>query len=97
VEQAERSETGNGVKRGITAITRSGAIIIALLLGSCGNGETGASTAPVLFQWEDYVDPPFLSAYRKQYGETPRTSIFADEDEAFAKLRAGFKADVMGP
>ena len=70
---------------------------IALLLASCGNGGAGVSTAPVLFQWEDYVDPPFLSAYRKQYGETPRTSIFADEDEAFAKLRAGFKADVMGP
>ncbi len=51
----------------------------------------------MLFQWEDYVDPPFLAGYRQQFGETPRTSIFADEDEAFAKLRAGFKPDVMGP
>jgi spermidine/putrescine transport system substrate-binding protein len=25
------------------------------------------------------------------------TAIYADEDEAFAKMRAGFKPDVMGP
>jgi spermidine/putrescine transport system substrate-binding protein len=90
-------ETGIGVRRAPKTIGLGGAILFALLLASCGDGSTGASTAPVLFQWEDYVDPPFLSAYRQQYGETPRTSIFADEDEAFAKLRAGFKADIMGP
>jgi spermidine/putrescine transport system substrate-binding protein len=73
-----------------------GAAAFALGVISCGNGG-GVSTAPVLFQWEDYVDPPFLSDYVKRFGDRPRTSIFADEDEAFAKLRAGFKADVMGP
>ena len=72
--------------------------LLAVTLASCGNADDASpSTGPVLFQWEDYVDPPFLAAYRKQFGETPRTAIFADEDEAFAKLRAGFKADVMGP
>jgi len=59
------------------------------------------STAPggpvTLFQWEDYTDDIYLADYRKAYGETPRTAIYADEDEAFAKMRAGFKPDVMGP
>ena len=32
-----------------------------------------------------------------QYKEKPGTSIFADEDEALAKMRAGYKPDVMGP
>jgi len=50
-----------------------------------------------LFQWEDYMDPPFLTQYKKTYRETPNITIFADEDEAFAKMRAGFKPDVMGP
>jgi len=50
-----------------------------------------------LFQWEDYMDPPFLTEYKKTYRETPNITIFADEDEAFAKMRAGFKPDVMGP
>jgi spermidine/putrescine transport system substrate-binding protein len=56
------------------------------------------ASGPVsLFQWEDYMDPPFLTEYKKTYHETPNITIFADEDEAFAKMRAGFKPDVMGP
>jgi len=72
--------------------------IVTLVLISCGpGGGSSASDTPVLFQWEDYRDAPFLEEYRTRYGETPPISIFADEDEAFAKLRAGFKPDVMGP
>jgi spermidine/putrescine transport system substrate-binding protein len=58
-----------------------------------GNGG-GAVT---LFQWEDYTSAPFLADYEKAYPDKPQTAIFADEDEAFAKMRAGFKPDVMGP
>ena len=50
-----------------------------------------------LFQWEDYVDAAFLADYQRTMKEKPQTAIFADEDEAFAKMRAGFKPDVMGP
>ena len=50
-----------------------------------------------LFQWEDYMDPPFLAEYKHTYKENPNVAIFADEDSAFAKMRAGFKPDVMGP
>jgi spermidine/putrescine transport system substrate-binding protein len=56
-----------------------------------------ASKPPTLFQWQDYVDPHFTAAYEAVYHEKPGTSIFADEDEAFSKMRAGFKPDVMGP
>src|SRR5215472_7335520 len=59
---------------------------------------TNAFTAPAtLFQWEDYMDPPFLAEYKSAYKENPNVAIFADEDSAFAKMRAGFKPDVMGP
>ena len=50
-----------------------------------------------LFQWEDYMNPPFLHEYQNKYHEDPKITIFADEDEAFAKMRAGFTPDVMGP
>jgi spermidine/putrescine transport system substrate-binding protein len=56
-----------------------------------------ASPPALLFQWEDYMDPPFLAGYEKRFHEEPNTAIFADEDEAFAKMRAGYKPDVMGP
>src|SRR6185312_11571092 len=59
--------------------------------------QAASTGTPTLFQWEDYTDPPFLAEYRKTYGEAPKTAIFGDEDEAFAKMRAGFKPDVMGP
>src|SRR3954469_3399948 len=50
-----------------------------------------------LFQWQDYTAPVFFASYQKTYGEKPAITIFADEDEAFSKMRAGFKPDVMGP
>ena len=56
-----------------------------------------ASAPPTLFQWQDYVDPHFTAGYEAAYHEKAGTSIFADEDEAFSKMRAGFKPDVMGP
>jgi spermidine/putrescine transport system substrate-binding protein len=71
-----------------------------LFVASCGqNGTKNASgTKPAsLFQWEDYMNPPFYADYEKRYGEKPNITMFADEDEAFAKMRAGFKPDVMGP
>jgi len=52
---------------------------------------------PLLFTWENWADPPFLAEYKEKYGVEPRTAIWADEDEAFAKMRTGYKPDVMAP
>ena len=71
-----------------------GALAVLTAVGSCG---PSGSAPAMLFQWEDYVAEPYLAAYQARYGEKPATTIFADEDEAFAKMRAGFKPDVMGP
>lgn len=43
------------------------------------------------------MDAPFLADYKRKYGENPSTSLFEDEDEAYAKMRSGYKPDVMGP
>src|SRR5262245_55042956 len=56
-----------------------------------------SSKPATLFQWEDYMNPPFLADYEKTYGEQPNIAMFGDEDEAFAKMRAGYHPDVMGP
>ncbi len=67
-------------------------------LAACGpSGQTVAEDTPVLFQWEDYVAEPFLKEYQATFEDQPQTAIYADEDEAFAKMRAGYKPDVMGP
>ncbi len=74
-------------------------VTLGLVLGlaSCDQKRTAGSGPPTLYQWEDYMDPPFLAAYKAQYNETPNVKIFADEDEAFTTMRAGYKPDVMGP
>jgi spermidine/putrescine transport system substrate-binding protein len=52
---------------------------------------------PVLFTFEDWTNPAFFAEYKEKYGVDPQGAIFADEDEAFAKMRTGYKPDVMGP
>jgi spermidine/putrescine transport system substrate-binding protein len=86
---------------------KSGLVLGAIAVGAVvaafavyryvAEGAVGSGNAPTVFQWEDYVAPPFFADYTKTYGEAPQTAIFADEDEAFAKMRAGFQPDVMGP
>ena len=71
-----------------------GAAAASLILTGCGKS---ASKPATLFQWQDYVAPAFYADYEKAYGEKPATAIFADEDEALSKMRAGFKPDVIGP
>lgn len=50
-----------------------------------------------VFDWSGYEDPAFHPAYTQKHGDSPTFTYFADEDEAFQKLRSGFKADVAHP
>ena len=52
---------------------------------------------PVVFIWEGYEDPGLHPAYLKKHGESPNFTFFGDEEEAFAKMRAGFKPDITQP
>jgi spermidine/putrescine transport system substrate-binding protein len=51
----------------------------------------------VVFDWSGYEDEGFFQKYVTQHGGSPTFAFFGNEDEAFAKLRAGFKADVSHP
>lgn len=50
-----------------------------------------------VFDWSGYEDPAFHPAYTEKHGGSPDFSFFGDEEEAFQKLRSGFKADVAHP
>lgn len=50
-----------------------------------------------VFDWAGYEDPAFHPAYTKEHGTEPTFSFFGDEEEAFQKLRSGFKADLAHP
>lgn len=48
----------------------------------------------LVFDYPGFEDPAFHQPYVKQYGESPEFAFFGDEEEAFQKLRSGFRADV---
>jgi spermidine/putrescine transport system substrate-binding protein len=50
-----------------------------------------------VFDWSGYEDPGFHPSYTAKYGTEPDFSFFGDEEEAFQKLRSGFKADIAHP
>ena len=56
-----------------------------------------ASDKLVIFDWAGYEDPGFFDDYMKKYGKAPDYSFFADEEEAFQKIRTGFRADLAHP
>ena len=50
-----------------------------------------------IFDWSGYEDPAFHPKYVAKYGDSPTFTFFGDEDEAFEKMRSGFKTDLAHP
>ncbi len=48
----------------------------------------------LVFDYSGFEDPAFHQGYIDANGEAPSFAFFGDEEEAFQKLRSGFKADV---
>ena len=51
----------------------------------------------IVFDWSGYEDPSFHQTYIDKNGDSPTFAFFGDEDEAFEKIRSGFKADLGHP
>ena len=51
----------------------------------------------VVFDWSGYEDEGFFQNYVTKHGGPPTYAFFGEEEEAFQKLRAGFRADVSHP
>jgi len=51
----------------------------------------------VIFDWSGYEAPEFHPQYVAKHGDEPTFTFFGDEEEAFQKLRSGFKVDLAHP
>ena len=69
----------------------------ALALGLSFNVAQAADKDLVIFDWAGYEDENFYLSYIDKHGDKPTYSFFSDEEEAFNKIRAGFKADMAHP
>lgn len=75
-------------------------IISAMLAGTLittSGWAIAANDDLVVFDWAGYEDPEFFTAYTDKHGGPPTFAFFGDEEEAFQKLRSGFKADLAHP
>jgi spermidine/putrescine transport system substrate-binding protein len=67
------------------------------LLALAASPALAADPELTVFDWAGYEDPAFHESYTEKYGDSPSFAFFGDEEEAFQKLRAGFKADLAHP
>ena len=56
-----------------------------------------ANAELIIFEWGGYEDENFFPDYMAKYGKAPSYNFFSDEEEAFQKMRAGYKADLHHP
>ena len=93
----EKLATGKMSRRQFNkALASLGATMVMMPMGSrMALGASGDN--PTVFTWEGWEIPELHGDYIAKHGESPNFAIFADEEEAFAKMRAGFKVDITQP
>jgi spermidine/putrescine transport system substrate-binding protein len=73
-------------------------VMTAQLGFALASGATLAAEPLHYFTWGGYDVPEFRPDFTAKYGKTGVVySFFADTNEAFAKLKAGYKADIVHP
>lgn len=75
---------------------------IAKYLGSAallGLASTAFAADPdlLVFDWSGFEEEGFYVKYEEKHGIAPSYAFFGEEEEAFQKLRSGFRADVGHP
>lgn len=78
-------------------ITRLAAAALCLGTAFTGHAAWAEDGELTVFDWAGYEDPAFHPGYKAKHGESPTFTFFGDEDEAFEKMRSGFKADLGHP
>jgi spermidine/putrescine transport system substrate-binding protein len=51
----------------------------------------------LILDWSGFEEEPYWAAYGAQHGQMPTYTFFGEDEEAFQKLRSGFRADVSHP
>ncbi len=74
-----------------------GAALVAATLLSTTTLVSADDGDLTVFDWAGYEDPAFFDDYIEKYGAAPKYAFFSDEEEAFQKIRAGFRADITRP
>ncbi len=66
-------------------------------LGGSALAQDADEDHPIFFTWGGYDEPEFMVHYTEKYGREPNYAFFDDEDNAFAKMYAGYEPHVTYP
>ena len=80
-----------GLGRKVTLLALAAAVTVG------APAAIAANSTLKYFTWGGYDDPAFRKPYLDKYGSGPEFIFYGHPDEAFAKLQAGFTADVAHP
>lgn len=72
-------------------LTRLTSVVVLVLTAVSAEAEI------TVFDWSGYDDPGFFGSFVEKYGAIPSYSFYANDQEGFNKLRAGFQADLAHP
>ncbi len=78
--------------RSLTALA-----VAVIAVFSVGFGLPATAEPLTILDWSGYEDPELRKAYTAAHPEAPSYSFFANEDEAFQKVKSGFKPDLVHP
>jgi len=77
-----------------TALASATAMTTAIGLLASAGALAAQDAGLLVFDYPGFEDPAFHSKYKETHGASPTFAFFGDEEEAFQKLRSGFRADV---
>ena len=80
----------------LAGLTSAG-IVPTFHLAAPGHGAWADEGQATYFGWAGYDDENLWQAYVEQEGGSPNFTFWGDEEEAIAKMRAGFTPDVLFP
>ena len=95
-KRSRRPQSGEVNRREImTAMAAAGILPVTMTLIS--RPSKAASDHPTIFTWAGFEDVGLHPSYIAKHGESPNFSFFGSEEEALAKLRAGYRPNVVMP
>ena len=96
-ELIEQLASGKLTRREFSKLLASVGVIMTTFPVMSKVASAATEDHPMVFTWEGFEEEGYHTAYKNKYGESPNYSFFGDEEEAFAKMRAGFKPDLTYP
>ncbi len=78
-------------------MTLTKTLLGSAMLAVVATGALASDPDLLVFDWSGFEEDGYWQDYKEKYGDSPTFTFFGEEEEAFQKLRSGFRADIAHP